>query len=92
MANAKHKALQEKKKGSYSFLTKGGFRVDAPGSTTGEAYRVARSKNKHYEKNSKIGAGKLSGTYFKYNKEGLHANEGPYYQHRPSKFKKANEH
>jgi len=99
MTTAKSKALEGKKKGTYSFLTKRGFRVDAKGASTGEAYPVARSIVRHHGKtidrfdkdNSyrKATEGdKLSGTYFRYNKEGLHSNEGPYYQHRPAHFRK----
>lgn len=90
--DAKNKAI-EKKRGSYSFLTKGGFRVDAPGGSPKEAHAVARSKMRHYGKHAKLEelrGDKLSGTYFKYNKEGLHANEGPYYQHRPKHYQKGN--
>lgn len=85
--NAANRALNAKK-GSYSFLTKKSFRVDAPGKSASEAYKVARSKMRHYGKSSFAKDDKLSGTYFKYDKEGLHANEGPYYQYRPLRFRK----
>lgn len=90
--DSRNKAIHAKKEGSYSFLTKKGFRVDAPGHTSSEAYKVARSKMRHHSKRTtheSLKGDKLSGTYFKYDREGLHSNEGKYYQHRPSSFKKA---
>lgn len=83
-----------KKMHTFSFLTKKGFRTDAKGSSAKEAYPVARSVMKHYAKNPHpaLKGDKLSGTYFKYDREGLHANEGAYSQYRPSKFRKADKH
>ena len=96
-SDARNKAIAAKKeapKKSYSFLTKNSFRIDAEGKSPKEAYKIARSKSRHYEKFHKAsgsnGSSKLSGTYFKYSKEGLHANDGPYYQYRPSRFRKGN--
>jgi len=91
------------KKSSYSFLTKKGFRVDAKGDSPKEGYQTARSVSRHHEKIVKrmskdnsyrkaTEGDKLNGTYFKYDKEGLHSNEGKYYQHRPSSFKKGYSH
>lgn len=93
MKTSHSKALEKAKGGkTYSFLTKKGFRIDAPGSSTGEAYKIARSKAKHYSKSPAIGKDRPSGTYFKYDKEGLHSNEGPYYQYKRSSFRKGEKH
>lgn len=77
--NAKGKALDKKvgrkqRENTYSFLTKDGFRMDSKGANRHVAYNALKKHHKN-----------LSGTYFKYDKEGLHANDGPYSQYNKNK-------
>lgn len=73
---------------NYSFLTTGGFRIDASGKNPRQAYKIAQNKlikSKEQLKSKKIigdkiELGELSKTYFKYDKDGLHAVNGAYYQ------------
>ena len=70
----KGKSPRKQHENTYSFLTKDSFRIDSKARNRHEAYDKLKQ---HHDK--------LSGTYFKYDKEGLHANDGPYSQYKPRK-------
>lgn len=69
----------------YSFLTTKSWRIDAEAKNPRQGYKLAQIElDKVYtEWGSFVAAerfGKLSGTYFKYNEDGLHAVDGEYFQ------------
>jgi hypothetical protein len=103
MSTARSKALG--KEGTYSFKTKNGWRVDAKGKSPHEAYPIARSITKHHQKHNamfnKSGGDergkkaenvRLSGSYFKYDKNGIHDNYKSSSSYRPAHFKKGENH
>jgi hypothetical protein len=74
---------------NYSFLTSESFRIDATAKNPKQAYKIAQQKLsaintqnmiKHIRNKNYIDFGELTGTYFKYDRDGTHAVDGAYYQ------------
>lgn len=64
---------------TYSFLTSESWRVDATAKTPKQAYKIAQQELAEKNGDSDM-FGTLTGTYFKYDKDGFHAVDGIYYQ------------
>ena len=72
---------------NYSFLTTESWRIDVTAKNPKQGYKIAEKKLEESILKSNRGVfgasemfGKLSGTYFKYDKDGLHAVDGEYFQ------------